>query len=144
MEHYEKLQAMYALAPINRFFQPTLQLGHGEAEVRITVRPDFHHSAGGMHGSVYFKALDDATFFAAQSLEHEVFVLTAHFEIDLLKPVAEGEIQALARVTHDTGHRIEATGELFDSSGDVVARGLGRFARRKTRLGPDVGYRLPK
>ena len=98
MDHYEKLQAMYAVAPINRFFLPKLQLGHGEAEVRITVRPDFHHSAGGMHGSVYFKALDDATFFAAQSLEHEVFVLTAHFEIDLLKPVAEGEIQALARV----------------------------------------------
>ena len=144
MDHFEKLQAMYAVAPINRFYRPALQIGHGEAEVRLTVRSDFHHSAGGMHGSVYFKALDDATFFAAQSLEHEVFVLTAHFEIDLLKPVSEGEIQALARVTEDKGHRIVATGELFDSTGEVVARGLGRFARGKTRLSPEVGYRLPK
>ena len=142
MEHFEKLKAMYAVAPINEFFRPQLEIGKGEAEVRIQVRPEFHHSAGFMHGSVYFKALDDATFFAAQSIEHEVFVRTAHFEIDLLKPVADGEIQALARVVEDQGRRIEALGELFDSSGDVVARGVGRFARSTTRLSPDVGYRL--
>ena len=144
MEHFDKLKAMYSIAPINAFYQPRLEIREGEAEVRITVRPDFHHSAGSMHGSVYFKALDDATFFAAQSIEHEVFVLTANFELDLLKPVVSGEIHAVARVSQVGDRRIEATGELFDSSGALVARGVGRFARGRTPLSPELGYRLLK
>ena len=96
-----------------------------------------------MHGSVYFKALDDATFFAAQSVEEEVFVLTAHFEIDLLRPVTSGEIRAVAEVVEDSGRRLVAKGELFDSNGSLLARGTGQFARGRTVLDPSVGYRLP-
>ena len=141
--HFAKLVEMYRVAPINRFFQPRLVIEAGRAEVCIEVREDFHHSAGAMHGSVYFKALDDATFFAAQSLESEVFVLTAHFEIDLLRPVVSGEIRAVAKVEEDGGRRLVATGELFDSSGALLARGSGQFARGRTVLDPSVGYRLP-
>jgi acyl-coenzyme A thioesterase PaaI-like protein len=36
-----------------------------------------HHSIHAVHGSVYFKALDDAAFFAVNSLVEDVFVLTA-------------------------------------------------------------------
>jgi hypothetical protein len=35
------------------------------------VRPDFFHAAHAVHGSVYFKALDDAAFFAVASLVQE-------------------------------------------------------------------------
>ena len=141
--HFAKLVEMYRVAPINRFFQPRLVIEAGHAEVCIDVREDFHHSAGAMHGSVYFKALDDATFFAAQSLESEVFVLTAHFEIDLLRPVVSGEIRAVAQVEEDGGRRLVAKGELFDSSGALLARGSGQFARGRTVLDPSVGYHLP-
>ena len=142
-DHFAKLVEMYRVAPINRFFQPRLAIEQGQAEVRIDVRDDFHHSAGAMHGSVYFKALDDATFFAAQSVEEEVFVLTAHFEIDLLRPVTSGEIRAVAEVVEDSGRRLVAKGELFDSNGSLLARGTGQFARGRTVLDPSVGYRLP-
>jgi len=141
MEHYRKLERMYAAAPINEYFAPRLRIERGEAELQIDVRDDFHHAAGAMHGVVYFKALDDATFFAANSLVEDVFVLTARFEIEFLKPVAMGTITARARVTAEEERRIVAVGELFDSRERLVGRGVGRFARSKLALTPDVHYR---
>jgi len=89
---------------------------------------------------VYLKALDDATFFAANSLVREVFVLTAHFQIDLLRPVVAGELRAVAKVTESSERRITAEGELFDAEGNLVARGKGSFARSKIPLTPAVHY----
>jgi uncharacterized protein (TIGR00369 family) len=131
---------MYAKAPINRFFQPKLRIEEGEAEIRIQVREDFHHTAGAMHGSVYFKALDDATFFAANSLVSDVFVLTASFEIEFLRPVIDGEIRAQARVTGQTERRISAEAELYDQDNNVVGRGRGEFAKSRIKLTADVQY----
>ena len=140
MEHYRKLERMYAKAPINQFFRPVLRIDEGEAEIRIQVREDFHHTAGAMHGSVYFKALDDATFFAANSLVPDVFVLTASFEIEFLHPVIDGEIRARARVTGQTERRISAEAELYDQENRIVGRGRGEFARSRIMLTADVQY----
>jgi len=140
MEHHRKLERMYAAAPINRYFQPRLVIGAGEAEVRITVRDDFHHTVGAMHGAVYFKAMDDAAFFAANSVVDDVFVLTARFEIEFLRPVSEGEIRCVGRVTNEAGRRIEAEAVLYDSNETVVGRGKGWFARSQIRLTADVQY----
>jgi uncharacterized protein (TIGR00369 family) len=140
LDHFRKLERMYAAAPINRWFSPSLTVSRGRAEVRIPLRPEFHHSAGATHGSVYFKALDDATFFAANSLVTDVFVLTASFELELLRPVVAGELRAVAQVTERGERRIVAEGELFDGDGVVVARGRGQFARSRTLLSPDVHY----
>jgi len=139
-QHHRKLERMYAAAPINDYFAPRLRIERGEAEIQIDVRTDFHHAAGAMHGVVYFKALDDATFFAANSLVEDVFVLTAGFEIQFLKPVIDGTVYARARVTEEEGPRIVAVGELFDSDNRLVGRGTGRFARSKIRLTPEVHY----
>jgi uncharacterized protein (TIGR00369 family) len=139
-EHFRKLERMYASAPINAFFRPVLRVGKGEAELRIPLRTEFHHAAGAVHGSVYFKALDDATFFAANSLVPDVFVLTARFEIEFLRPVVDGEVRALARVVDPGGRRIVAEGELLDPGGKVIGRGRGEFARSRIPLGPAVNY----
>jgi uncharacterized protein (TIGR00369 family) len=141
MEHYRKLERMYDAAPTNTYFKPRLEIHEGEAEIKIEVREDFFHAAGAMHGAIYFKALDDATFFAANSVVLDVFVLTAHFEIDFIRPVFGGEIRAVGKVTKDTGKRIEAQGELFDSDGNLVARGMGFFARSKMPLDGVESYR---
>ena len=84
-EHHRRLEHMYLSAPANEYFKPEIRIDEGRAEVRLTVRPDFFHAASAVHGSVYFKLLDDATFFAASSLVDDVFVLTASFNI-LLSP----------------------------------------------------------
>jgi uncharacterized protein (TIGR00369 family) len=139
-EHFGKLERMYAVAPVNRWFGPKMTVSDGAAEVRIPLRQEFHHAAGAVHGAVYFKALDDATFFAAASIVREVFVLTASFQIDFLRPVVAGEIRAVGKVTARDERRITAEGELFDAEGNLVARGKGSFARSKIPLTPALNY----
>ena len=141
MEHYRKLEAMYAAAPINRFYSPTLSVSEGEAEVRVTVGEHLFHSAMAMHGSVYFKMLDDAAWFAANSLVFDVFVLTVHFELDLRRPVDAGQIRAIGSVTTIDDRRIHARAELFDSDGLLLGSGTGRFARGTRRLESVPSYR---
>ena len=141
MEHYRRLERMYAAAPTNLYFKPRLRIESGRAELEIDVREDFHHSAGAMHGVIYFKALDDSTFFAANSLVEDVFVLTAKMEIDFLRPVVSGTVRALGKVDSQDERRIYASAELFDGDGQVVGRGRGIFARSKIALTPEVHYR---
>src|SRR5687768_5853566 len=100
--HWRALERLYAGAPINRFYLPSMHVTEGAAEVRIPVRPEMHHAAHAAHGSVYFKMLDDASFFAVQSLVTEVFVLTVSFQIYLLAPVTTGEMVARGKVVHQT------------------------------------------
>ena len=76
-QHYQALINMYLAAPINGIFKPQLQVAHGEATDEMTVKSDFFHAGRALHGCVYFKMLDDAAFFAANSLEKQVFVLTS-------------------------------------------------------------------
>ena len=84
--HYRALESMYLSAPLNAFYQPSIRVWDAGAEISIQVVEKFFHSGGAMHGSVYFKMLDDAAFFAANSVENQYFVLTADFRIDLLRP----------------------------------------------------------
>ena len=57
--HYQKLEDMYAAAPINDIYQPKLVVSAGESTIEIELSDKLHHAAGGVHGSVYFKMLDD-------------------------------------------------------------------------------------
>ena len=139
-EHFRRLERMYASAPINAFYAPVLRVSDGQAELAITVRPDFYHAAHAVHGSVYFKALDDAAFFAANSVITDVFVLTVSFNIVLLSPVTEGTLRATGRLVHRSSNLLVAEAVLEDERQRVVARGSGTFMRSRNALGPAVGY----
>ncbi|MFQ5348924.1 MAG: PaaI family thioesterase [Thermoanaerobaculia bacterium] len=139
-EHYRKLERMYAGAPVNAWYRPELTVGEGRAEPRIPVRREFFHAAGAVHGSVYFKALDDATFFAAASLVEDVFVLTAGFNLQLTRRVSEGELVAVGEVVHSSRRLLLAEAVLSDAEGNQLARGSGSFLRSATPLGPELGY----
>ena len=140
-EHYRRLEGMYSRAPVNDFFQPALSVGEGRAEVRMAVRKEFFHAASAVHGAVYFKAMDDAAFFAANSLLREVFVLTVSFTVYLTRPVSKGEMKAVGRVVHQSRRLLLAEAELFDSQGRQIARGNGSFMPSRIRLDSEVGYR---
>ncbi len=131
---------MYAGAPVNRWYRPELTIGEGRAELRIPVREEFFHAAGAVHGSVYFKALDDAAFFAASSLERERFVVTANFHLHITRPVSAGELVATGRVVHRSRRLILAESVLVDADGRQLARGSGSFMPSASRLGPELGY----
>jgi len=137
--HFRSLEAMYHGAPINTFFGPRITVGEGEATVRMAMRQGFHHAAHAAHGSVYFKMLDDAAFFAVQSLVTDVFVLTVSFNVHLLAPVSEGEMVSRGAVVHQS-KRLFVAEATIEVAGKTVARGNGTFMRSAVRLDHNVGY----
>jgi uncharacterized protein (TIGR00369 family) len=140
--HFETLVAMYDNAPINKWFRPQLRIPEeGWAEIEMQVREDFYHAARAIHGAVYFKVLDDATFFAVQSLVKDLFVVTSSFQLYFLRPVSEGHLLARGQVVSRSKRLYIAEGVLFDSRGKEVARGSGTFMPSSIQLGPELGYR---
>ena len=139
-EHYRRLERMYAGAPINEYYRPVLTVSEGAAEVVIPVRPDFFHAAHAVHGSVYFKALDDAAFFACNSLVPEVFVLTVTYNVYLTRPISEGTLHARGRVVHHSRQLFVAEAELVDDRGRQIGRGSGSFMKSTIALNEGVGY----
>lgn len=140
-EHFEKLARMYLNAPCNRPLGLAMHIEEGRATVSLDVVPAYHHAANALHGSYYFKLLDDAAFFAANSLEPDVFVLTTSFNVHLLSPVVEGRIEAKGHVVRAGRQLIFADSILRDADGNELARGTGVFARSRQALSPEIGYR---
>ncbi len=140
-EHYRKLERMYAGAPVNAYYRPVIRVGEGTAEVRIAVREDFYHAARAVHGVAYFKLLDDAAFFAANSLIEDVFVLTVSFNSYLTRPITEGEMIATGRVVHRSRRLLLAEAEVRDGQGRQLARGSASFMPSEIPLSTEIGYR---
>jgi uncharacterized protein (TIGR00369 family) len=138
--HFEALERMYQAGPINRLYGPSIDVSEGSATIEMDVSEDFFHAGRSLHGSVYFKMLDDAAFFAANSLEREVFVLTASFTTRFRRPVTGGRLRAVGRVLDGGGTRYRAQAELFDETGTSVAEGSGVFARSRIPLAEAMGY----
>ena len=140
LSHFQKLERMYLKAPANEYFKPSIEVSDGAAVVEILAREDFYHAASAVHGSVYFKMLDDAAFFAVSSVVEDVFVLTASFNIYLLRPVTNGLMTAKGRVVNQTRRLIIAESELYDEQERVIARGSGTFMKSSVELSPELGY----
>ena len=138
--HYRNLESMYAAAPINEYFLPKLNVSEGESVIEIELAEKFHHAAGGVHGSVYFKMLDDAAFFAANSLETEVFVLTTSFTTYITRPVSEGRMRAVGKVVNKNKTQFIAEAIVYDSNNKEIGRGNGVFVRSKLLLSETKGY----
>jgi uncharacterized protein (TIGR00369 family) len=139
-EHFRKLERAYASAPVTQWYGATIRIDDGSAEVRVTVRPEFHHAAHAVHGSVYFRVLDDAAFFAANSLVTDVLVLTASFTVHFVRPVSQGELRAVGRVAHQGSRLLVAESQLFDGDGRLLGQGSGIFSRSTIRLDQSIGY----
>ncbi len=139
-QHYRRLERMYAGAPINRYFEPEMSVGEARATIKMIIRQDFHHAANAVHGSVLFKALDDAAFFAANSLVEDYFLLTASFSLYFLRPILEGEIRAEGRVVHRSRRLVVAESEILDEQQRPIARGSGTFLPSNIALDGKVGY----
>ena len=138
--HFVALENMYLAAPISELYHPTIEISDSEATIEVEVVEKFFHSAGGLHGSVYFKLLDDAAFFAANSLERDVFVLTTSFTTYLTRPVSSGTIRAVGRVVNRNKSQFIAESVINDSEGNEIGRGSGIFVRSKILLREQPGY----
>jgi len=141
-QHFKCLETMFHEAPINKLMGPKLKVSEGKAEITMDVNPQFFHAAQALHGSIYFKLLDDAAFFAVNSVVDDVFVVTGTFEIKFLKPITEGKLVAVGEMTKNLGSKLEARAKLYSENGDLYATGSGVFVKTKISLTSIESYKI--
>lgn len=138
--HYKNLERMYLSSPINDFYGATISISDSYAEIEIVVKKELFHAAQAVHGSVYFKLLDDSAFFAANSLEKDVFVLTSSFNTYLTRPISSGKMKAIGKVVSINRSQFIAESIVYNSEDKEIARGSGIFVRSKILLSSVSGY----
>ena len=139
--HYRALESLYRHAPVNGLFESRLEIVEaGFARIRFEVSEALFHAAGAAHGTLYFKMMDDAAFYACNSLITDRFLLTTAFNLIFTRPLRTGPATAEGRWA--SGRRRVLVGEarLIDSEGELAASGTGTFMRSHIPLSGLPGY----
>lgn len=126
---FQTLEQTFSANPCNEYYDVTIEVAEGTAVLTMKVRPDLLHGGGVLHGSVYFKALDDAATFAVASLKEGEIWLTASFNIHFLRPISQGSFTAVGKVINKSRRLILAEAEAFDENGRKLAHGSGSFMK---------------
>lgn len=139
--HFRALERLYASAPINQLFASRLEIdAPGVARIAFTVDERHFHAAGAAHGTVYFKMMDDAAFYAANSLVSDRFLLTTAFNLLFTRPIHPGPVVAEGRWLSGKRRVFIAEARIIDSQGEEVGRGTGTFMRSTIALATLPGY----
>tara|TARA_R110002072_G_scaffold181232_14_gene337351 strand:- start:9798 stop:10250 length:453 start_codon:yes stop_codon:yes gene_type:complete len=139
--HYRALERLYGSAPINSKFASSLEiLAEGRARISFDVTEASYHAAGAAHGTIYFKMLDDAAFYAANTLATDRFLLTTSFNLHFTKPVRAGRVVAEGRWISGRRRVLVAEARLVDGDGEEIGRGTGTFMRSRIALSSLPGY----
>ena len=140
--HLRSLESLYDSAPINRLFESRLALATaGQSRIHFTVSTSAFHAAGAAHGTLYFKMLDDAAFYAANSLVTDRVLLTTAFNLHFTRPMREGAMIAEGKWISGKRRVFVAEARIIDGDGEEYARGTGTFLRSHIALSGLVGYR---
>ena len=139
-EHYRKLERMYVTSALNASFKPELTVSQAQARLSYVITPAHHHAAHSGHGAIIFKALDDAAFFAASSLNEACFMVTASFNIHYLRPIVDGELTAIAKVVNQSKRSMLVEVSARNNEDKLIARGTGSFMPSRMPLNHEVGY----
>lgn len=140
--HFRSLEALYRSAPINRQYQSELRIvGPGRSKIDFEVDEGSFHAAHAAHGTIYFKMLDDAAFYAANSLISDRFLLTTAFNLHFTKPMRGGAARAEGRWISGKRRVLVAEARIVDAEGEECARGTGTFLRSHIALSGLSGYR---
>ena len=142
-EHFRKLENMYLEAPIQKdiFKSATIDVTSKKSIITLQTSQSFCHALGAVHGSVYFKMLDDAAFFAVNSVVTDQFVVTTNFNISLVRPVSIGKIKAIGELAFQSRNLFVAKSTLVDKEEKEIAFGSGHFMKSGVCLAEKIGYR---
>ncbi len=142
--HYTKLENMYLSGAINQslYEQVAITVSHKKAVITMPVKPEYFHAGHSLHGSVYFKMLDDAAYFAVNSIVQDTFVYTVSFNIQILRPVKSGLLRAEGELKFLSKNLFIADAILYDEKNREVARGTGNFMKSPIALDETIGYLL--
>lgn len=143
-DHFEALILLFNAAPINQniYKSSMLEISEGKAVYRLNVDPKYFHGGAALHGSVYFKLLDDAAYFAAASQEKDFFLVTKSYQIDFIRPVKAEQLKAIAEIQHTEGNQVMVEAKLFNEREKMVGKGQGIFVPTATRLESLADYQL--
>ena len=139
--HFRALESLYRYAPINGLFESAIEIvEQGFARIRFAGDEKSFHAAGAAHGTLYFKMMDDAAFYACNSMVSDRFLLTTAFNLHFTRPLRAGQVIAEGRWA--SGRRRVFVGEarLIDADGEEAARGTGTFMRSHIPLSSLAGY----
>lgn len=142
--HYRALESLYSSAPVNSLFESQLDItGRGTARITFQIDERVYHAAGAAHGTIYFKMLDDAAFYAANSLVSDRFLLTTGFNLHFTAPIRSGRVIAEGRWVSGKRRVFVAEAHLLDEDGEELGRGTGTFMRSQIALSGLPGYKVP-
>ena len=133
---------MYLNANINTmmFSTTTAKISEAKAEIGLTISKKHFHALGAIHGSVYFKLLDDSAYFAVSSLIKDYFILTTSFNLNIIKPASKGILTGIGKVKFQSKNIFTAESKIIDEQGNEIAFGTGNFLKSKVPLSKDIGY----
>jgi len=139
--HWRALESLYASAPVNQLFDSKLEIfDAGQSRIRFAVDERYFHAAGAAHGTIYFKMLDDAAFYAANTLVTDRFLLTTSFNLHFTAPVRGGEVIAEGKWISGKRRVFVAESRLVTPDGEEIGRGTGTFMRSRIALSSLHGY----
>ena len=134
-DHHRKLESMYLKAKVQDMYPGIgIAIEDGKSVITLPVSERYFHAGMAVHGSVYFRLLDDAAYFAVLSQITDVFILTTSFQIDLLRPVVKGILTASGEVLHKSKSVFHAHAIITDERGKKVAIGKGSFMKSEMPL----------
>ena len=139
--HWRALEGLYASAPVNQLFDSALTIEcEGRTSIVFDIDERHYHAAGAAHGTIYFKMLDDAAFYAANTLVTDRFLLTTSFNLHFSRPVRKGRVRAEGRWISGRRRVLVAEARLIDADGEEIGRGTGTFMRSRIALSGLAGY----
>tara|TARA_R110000868_G_scaffold63100_5_gene190219 strand:- start:10322 stop:10708 length:387 start_codon:yes stop_codon:yes gene_type:complete len=105
-----------------------LQVGGGEARVRLTLTDDLRNLHGKLHGGALFSLIDTAMGQASHSLADDgPSSVTLECKINYIRPVAEGSVLCHAKVLH-AGRRTQVVEAEVWQEDKLIAKAQGTFA----------------
>lgn len=142
-QHYRALEHLYQSANIQKTIGgSSIVVSNGRAEITLPVEPAYFHGANAMHGSLYFKLLDDAAYFAVASVVRDVFIVTSSFQLNLVRPVTGGVLKAVGTLRSQGKNLYVAEAAIYNEKGREVAFGTGQFMRTNQLLSSLPDYKL--
>ena len=141
--HFQKLTNMYLGTKVNtQIFDTTeCEIELEKATIALTISDKYFHALGAIHGTVYFKLLDDSAYFAAQSMVEDSFLLTTSFQTNIIRPANQGKITAVGKLKFKSKNLFIGESTVYNEEGKEIAFGTGHFMRSKISLHEKIGYK---
>jgi len=108
------------------------EIKKGWAKIRLPFTKKLTNGIGVIHGGAIFSPADSAVGMALIGLvNRDENISTLEMKINYLKPLAEGEIIAEARIVHRGTMTAVGDVEVRDGKGTLIAKGLATYAITK-------------